>query len=59
MIHIIAVLSYTCPVMISIIIINYNTRHLLKPCLESLMAQGEKDREIIVIDNNSTDGSCA
>ncbi|MBU0667852.1 glycosyltransferase family 2 protein [Patescibacteria group bacterium] len=45
--------------MISIIIINYNTRHLLKPCLESLMAQGEKDREIIVIDNNSTDGSCA
>ncbi len=44
--------------MISIIIINYNTKGLLKPCMESLLAQDQKDREIIFIDNNSTDGSC-
>lgn len=43
---------------LSIIIVNYNVRHLLEKCLESVrIASGEIDSEIIVVDNNSTDGS--
>jgi GT2 family glycosyltransferase len=43
---------------VSIIIINYNTRHLLKTCIESLLAQSCRDLEIIFIDNYSIDQSC-
>lgn len=45
--------------MISIVIINYNTRDLLPGCIESLLRQTYVDREIILIDNSSEDGSCA
>lgn len=45
--------------MISIVIINYNTKHLLASCIESLLRQTCVDREIILIDNSSEDGSCA
>lgn len=45
--------------MISIVIINYNTKHLLQSCIESLLQQTYVDREIILIDNDSHDGSCA
>lgn len=38
---------------LSIIIVNYNTKSLLKQCLDSLL----KSSEIIVVDNGSTDGS--
>lgn len=43
---------------VSIIIVNYNTLHILKQCIDSIVAQ-TKDitYEIIVIDNGSTDGS--
>jgi len=45
---------------ISIIIVNYNTKNILKDCLENLKASkadfGE-DLEIIVVDNASSDGS--
>lgn len=43
--------------MISIIIIHYKTKHLLRPCIEALLNQTYKDTEIIFIDNNSQDGS--
>ncbi|MBU4342949.1 MAG: glycosyltransferase family 2 protein [Candidatus Omnitrophica bacterium] len=43
--------------MISVIIANYNRKDLLKKCLDSVMGQGFKDIEIIVIDNASTDDS--
>ena len=43
---------------ISIIVINYNTEHFLKTCLESLQKQTYKNKEIIIIDNNSQDNSC-
>ncbi|MDD5031952.1 MAG: glycosyltransferase family 2 protein [Patescibacteria group bacterium] len=44
--------------MFSIIIVNFNTRELLKNCLTSIFKScGRKNFEIIVIDNNSGDGS--
>jgi len=43
---------------ISTIIVNLNTRELLRACLSSVYAEGSAVRnEIIVIDNGSTDGS--
>ena len=42
---------------ISLIIVNYNGRHLLKECLESLHFQTFRDFEIIIVDNASRDGS--
>ncbi|MFQ5721406.1 MAG: glycosyltransferase family 2 protein [Candidatus Aminicenantales bacterium] len=43
---------------LSIIIVNWNTKSLLKQCLESIKAHTKKiSYEIIVVDNSSTDGS--
>ncbi|ADE16357.1 glycosyl transferase family 2 [Nitrosococcus halophilus Nc 4] len=43
---------------ISIIIVNYNTRNLLQECLKSVIRNTKDlDCEIIVIDNQSADGS--
>jgi GT2 family glycosyltransferase len=42
---------------VSIIVVNWNRRELLRACLESLVCQQAADFEIIVIDNGSTDGS--
>jgi len=43
---------------LSIIIVNWNTRDILHHCLLSIYAQTEGvEREVIVIDNGSTDGS--
>ncbi|MDD5290571.1 MAG: glycosyltransferase family 2 protein [Patescibacteria group bacterium] len=42
----------------SIIITSFNTREILKNCLVSIFSScGRKDFEIIVVDNNSSDGS--
>lgn len=43
--------------MVSVIIVNWNGRHLLGECLDSLMAQRFLDFEIILVDNGSHDGS--
>lgn len=42
---------------ISVIVLNYNGRHLIGECLEALFLQNCRDFEIIVVDNGSTDGS--
>lgn len=42
---------------VSVIIPNWNGKHLLKTCLTSLEKQTLKDFEIIVVDNGSSDGS--
>lgn len=44
--------------MVSIIIVKYNTKALLKGCLETIPAGlGEIPYEVMVVDNGSTDGS--
>ena len=43
---------------ISIVIVNWNTKHFLKGCLDSIPAScGELSYEVVVVDNASTDGS--
>lgn len=45
---------------LSVIIVNLNTRDLLRACLRSLApAQASGDVEVIVVDNGSSDDSCA
>ena len=43
--------------MISIIIPVYNSRERLRECLESVVAQSYENKEVIVVDDCSTDGS--
>lgn len=43
--------------MISVIIVNYNKKGLLKNCLDAVRRQSIKDVEIIAVDNGSSDGS--
>ncbi len=44
---------------LSVVILNYNVRYFLELCLQSVEAAlGTIPSEIIVIDNNSKDGSC-
>jgi len=45
-------------VLVSVIIVNYNGRTFLKDCLTSLIRFLPDNHEIIVVDNNSQDGSC-
>lgn len=43
---------------ISIFVVNYNTRHLLRKCLQSICdSEGAIKFEVFVADNNSSDGS--
>ncbi|WP_165917250.1 glycosyltransferase family 2 protein [Flaviaesturariibacter aridisoli] len=46
------------PLTVSVIIVNYNVRYFLEQCLHSVQAASrEVNTEVIVVDNNSTDGS--
>jgi GT2 family glycosyltransferase len=45
--------------LISILILNYNGKHLLKLCLDSVLEQNFTDYELVVVDNNSNDDSVA
>lgn len=42
---------------ISVVITNYNGKHFLEACLSSLEKQTFQDFEVILVDNNSSDGS--
>ncbi|MBW2306856.1 MAG: glycosyltransferase family 2 protein [Deltaproteobacteria bacterium] len=44
-------------VIISVIVVNYNGRHLIGDCLDALRRQTCQNFEIIVVDNGSRDGS--
>ena len=45
---------------ISVIIVNFNAQHFLQVCIESLLdSKNVNGLEIIVVDNRSTDKSCA
>ncbi len=48
----------TCPTDVSVIIVNWNTREILRNCLRSVYEQTQDvSFEVIVIDNASSDGS--
>lgn len=42
---------------VSVIIVNYNSAHRLRKCLDCLAGQTWSDFETIIVDNNSDDGS--
>jgi len=42
---------------VSVTIVTYNSGRFIKRCLESVLAQKHRDKEIIVVDNASTDGT--
>jgi GT2 family glycosyltransferase len=45
---------------LAVIVINWNTRELLSECLTSIAASaGERDVDVVVVDNGSSDGSAA
>lgn len=48
--------SYNMP-LVSIVVLNWNGKHFLKDCLNSLQKVIYKNLEIIVVDNASSDGS--
>ena len=41
---------------VSVIILNWNGREVLGPCLESLMRVTDPQLDVIVVDNGSNDG---
>ena len=43
---------------LSIIVVNFNGKHFLKDCLESIYASEASGAEVIIVDNASSDGSC-
>src|SRR5580693_9919868 len=45
--------------MVSILITTYNSEKFLKTCLKSVLRQDYADREIVIVDNASTDGTRA
>src|SRR5580700_3365756 len=45
--------------MVSILITTYNSEKFLKTCLESVLRQDYGDREIVIVDNASTDDTRA
>lgn len=47
------------PLLLSVIIVNWNDEHLLARCLQSLVGRIAVPHEIIVVDNGSEDGSVA
>lgn len=51
---------YLCAMQLSVVILNYNVRYFLEQCLYSVQkAIAPLDAEIIVVDNASSDASCA
>lgn len=43
---------------VAAVVVNWNGRDLLGPCLDSILASSWPDLSVIVVDNGSTDGSC-
>ena len=44
-------------ILLSVIILNWNGKELLKECLDSLLSQACRSFEVILVDNGSVDGS--
>lgn len=52
-------MAETSPFFVSVVIVNYNGARFLETCLAPLAAQTYAAYEIVVVDNASTDESCA
>jgi GT2 family glycosyltransferase len=50
--------SHGCP-SVSIVVVNFNGKELLKQCLHTLLETNYPNYEVVVVDNASTDGSIA
>ncbi|NUO09141.1 MAG: glycosyltransferase family 2 protein [Candidatus Brocadia sp.] len=50
--------SSTSNPLVSIVIVNYNGKHFLADCLNSIKKYATLPHEVIIVDNASTDGSC-
>lgn len=48
----------TVPGLVSVIVLSYNRKEETLDCLQSLVSQTYQNREIILLENASTDGSC-
>lgn len=46
-------------ILISLVIVNYNGKEFTKDCIDSILKSSYENFEVILIDNASTDGSCA
>ena len=44
--------------LITVVVVNWNRRDLLRACLHSLASQTYPNFEVVIVDNGSTDGSC-
>lgn len=44
---------------VTVVVVNWNGEEFLTPCLRSVQAQTHADRQVIVVDNGSRDGSLA
>jgi len=42
---------------VSIVVVNYNDKEFLKPCLDSILRMNYQNFEVVLVDNHSTDGS--
>ena len=42
---------------VTVIVVNWNRRDLLRACLESIAAQRDVSFEVVLVDNGSADGS--
>lgn len=51
--------AMTDPALVSIIVVNWNGREFLRPCLDALRRQTYRHHEVILVDNASTDESVA
>jgi hypothetical protein len=49
--------SHPVPAEISIVIVNFNGRRWLEPCLSAVIAQDVPGIEVVLVDNDSSDGS--
>jgi GT2 family glycosyltransferase len=47
------------PPLFSVIVLNWNGRHLIEECLDTVLSQTYRDFETIVVDNGSSDDSVA
>ena len=47
------------PPLVSVVVVNWNRRELLRCCLQSLACQSYRAFEVLIVDNGSTDGSAA